>query len=393
MRKLFFSIAFLVLNLCNTSFAKSFKSDPVWIITDQQAATKIQSQFNSEKISRNKELVLLKMDQQELKSLTAFMHQWFHRCAGYTNYNSEAEALDALENNKSEEGIQKTEIEYQIKHDEVVFNLLSKVDTLRLKEFIAHFSSYPDRTYDTESGQASQHWLFDKWQELTLVNRPDITVNLINHNWLQPTIELVIQGKITPEKEIVIGGHGDSINIWGIGAPGADDNATGIAIINEIIHIIVNENFEPSSTLRFYSYAAEEVGLRGSRHVAQKLKADEREIIGALQLDMAGFHGSEEDIVLISDYTNIAQNNFLSQLIEHYLQLSWTFEACGYACSDHASWNAQGYAASFPFEATIHEINPYIHTTQDTLEKLDHSVEHVEKFVKLALAYMVEMSL
>src|SRR5690606_19840945 len=105
-------------------------------------------------------------------------------------------------------------------------------------------------------------------------------------------------------------------------------------------------NYRPAKTLMFMGYAAEEVGLRGSDEIASNFKAQAKNVIGKMQLDMTNYKGSEEDIVLISDYTSKEQNAFVANLIEEYLGVRWGWTACGYACSDHASWHRQGFAAS-----------------------------------------------
>ncbi len=104
------------------------------------------------------------------------------------------------------------------------------------------------------------------------------------------------------------------------------------------------------------------------------------------QLDMTNYKGDPKDIYLISDYTNATQNTYLANLAKAYLpELAVGTSQCGYACSDHASWNAQGYPASFPFEADQND-NPYIHSAYDTLERSDSQGNHALKYSKLALA-------
>jgi len=69
--------------------------------------------------------------------------------------------------------------------------------------------------------------------------------------------------------------------------------------------------------------------------------------------------------------------------------LAFFNNACGYACSDHASWDRAGYAAAFPFEAPFGEANPYAHTDQDTIAILN--IDHGLQFVRLGIGFMVEL--
>ena len=141
------------------------------------------------------------------------------------------------------------------------------------------------------------------------------------------------------------------------------------------------------------SYAAEEVGLRGSDEIAKLYQSQGVKVKGVMQLDMTNFDGGNWDIVLITDNTNQEQNEFVGRLIDTYLpDLRWTTDQCGYACSDHASWHRQRYPVSFPFEAAFNEYNDAIHTSSDTLAQSDHHAEHAVPFAKLATAFITEMS-
>lgn len=63
---------------------------------------------------------------------------------------------------------------------------------------------------------------------------------------------------------------------------------------------------------------------------------------------------------------------------------------CGYGCSDHASFNREGYVSAFPFEARFGTQNPNIHTIRDTEDKCDR--DYMGQMARLAASYVVEMS-
>lgn len=42
---------------------------------------------------------------------------------------------------------------------------------------------------------------------------------------------------------------------------------------------------------------------------------------------------------IVTDFTSAELNAFVRQLVPLYTTLSWADYRCGYACSDHASWN------------------------------------------------------
>lgn len=73
----------------------------------------------------------------------------------------------------------------------------------------------------------------------------------------------------------IIGGHYDSFT-WENPlqyAPGADDNASGIAAILEIARVMKMRNYESECTIKFITFAAEELmrfGNSGAEHYAQE---------------------------------------------------------------------------------------------------------------------------
>ena len=147
-------------------------------------------------------------------------------------------------------------------------------------------------------------------------------------------------------------------------------------------------------TVQFMAYAAEEIGLRGSNAIATSYRNANKNVIGVMQLDMTNYRGTlGYDIVIFTDFTNAAQNQFVTNLINTYQPgLNITTSACGYACSDHASWHNKSYPASMPFEATFNNDNPNIHTANDTISVSNNNANHAMRFTKLALSFVGELA-
>jgi leucyl aminopeptidase len=149
---------------------------------------------------------------------------------------------------------------------------------------------------------------------------------------------------------------------------------------------------KPERTIKFMAYAAEEVGLLGSKDIANSFKKDGKNVVGVMQLDMTNHPGTAgKDIVFMTDFTNQAQTEFMGKLIDTYVKVPWGYSKCGYGCSDHASWHNAGYPASMPFESTMQDINGKIHTKHDTIAQSGGDATHAEKFAKLAVSFLVEL--
>jgi leucyl aminopeptidase len=95
---------------------------------------------------------------------------------------------------------------------------------------------------------------------------------------------------------------------------------------------------------------------------------------------------------MVTDNTNAAQNTFVTNLLDTYAIATWANSSCGYACSDHASWHNNGFAASMPFEALMNQHNSAIHTVNDTLARSAGVATHALKFSKLGAAFVAELA-
>ncbi len=336
---------------------------------------------------------------EKLNNISQIMHQDFFRCGGYIIHDSKKEAYEALTAVKNKIW-QKAYVPQRIlkltKQDSVI-PMISTMEEIRITETIIKMSSFHNRYHTSSYGTDSQNWVLNKWKSITN-SRNDISVKEFTHSKTpQHSIIATVLGSKFPNEIIVLGGHGDTItdSIWlskkKARGPGADDNASGIAVLTEVLQIMVDNNYKPERTIQFISYAAEEVGLIGSNSIAKDYKAKNKTVTGVLQLDMTNFNGSDVDILLINDYTNDRLNTFISKLIDEYIHVPWGYTSCGYACSDHASWSNQGYAAVYPFEAKFKDYNKKIHSKNDTFEVSNNHSYHAVKFAKLALAFALEI--
>lgn len=372
----------------------------IWVTIGTDALPVLSKEFagHFKKTESRDGVTILKIKDSQRELLSELMHDNFHRCGGFMVEDSYEEARRTINGVRKRRWVnQHLFADYSIDQQSYVKNMVLKVDDGKIAQVIEHLSSYHNRYYKAQSGVDSSLWIKSKWEELA-ANRPDVTVEAWEHQkFPQPSIILTIPGSTHPDEIVVIGGHADSIaGFWGGAtrkAPGADDNASGIATMTEIIRIAMEKDYHPKKTVQFMAYAAEEVGLVGSKLIAQKYKADNKHVIGVIQLDMTNYKGTDEfDIVMMQDFTNAAQNTFLGELIEEYVHVPWGYSKCGYGCSDHASWTRNGYPASMPHEATMQDGNPHIHTDRDVIDQSDGHAGHAAHFAKLGLAYMVEMA-
>ncbi|CAE6423326.1 unnamed protein product [Rhizoctonia solani] len=276
-----------------------------------------------------------------------------------------------------------------------VKSIISTLSTSRMQSTLSTLTSYNNRYYTSSTGSTSSTWIYNQLVSIA-GSTSGITVSQFSHSWTQKSIIAKFNGASTTAAAVIFGCHIDSINLNSPSsgrAPGADDNGTGTVNLMEVFRALVAAGFSPVRPVEFHFYAAEEVGLLGSQAVAANYKSAGKSVYAMINLDMTGYFqpGSTEVIALVTDRVDSGLNTYLRSLISAYCSIPAGTDYCGYACSDHASWNSQGYPAAFPFEAPTAYENPYIHSSSDTTSVSGFSWTHSLEFAKLAAAAAVEL--
>jgi leucyl aminopeptidase len=338
-------------------------------------------------------IALVRFDAQDFQALSQLMHANHNRCGGFAVHDSLDEGMTALRA-KDQERIGPL-VAYTIDNAATVNGLLPQLSQATILATIQQLSGaagFTTRYYTSAGGGQASTWLKDLWTGYA-ASRPEVTIELVETGWTQKSVIATIPGSTLASEVVVIGGHLDSINQSGSVAPGADDDASGIATLSEVFRVLMATSYHPARTVKLMAYAGEEVGLLGSKQIVSTYQTNHVNVVGVMQFDMTNYKGSATDIVFMTDYTNAAQNAFAYSLVDTYLTgITRSTDACGYACSDHASWNNAGVPASMPFEAKMTEYNPAIHSANDTLAKSGNDAVHALKFAKLGVAYVGELA-
>ncbi|KAJ3126086.1 Leucine aminopeptidase 1 [Nowakowskiella sp. JEL0407] len=281
---------------------------------------------------------------------------------------------------------------------ELVKSLSSEISAPNLQKFLETLTNFPTRYFRSTSGTKSSQWIYT---QLTSVKsqksnpQTRISIRKFIHDWNQPSLIARIEAvNSTNHKVVIISAHQDSINGWNPygTAPGADDDGSGTTTIFEAFRIIALSDFVPTHPLEFHFYSAEEGGLLGSQRVAAEYARRNVDVLAMIQFDMTGYSPATRTPTVAVGMDNVdpVTTKFLKALVKEYSTFKLVETKCGYACSDHASFWKVGYSSAFCTEAEIKDGSPYIHTTRDTFATINF--EHVQEFVKVAIAWGVEWS-
>lgn len=178
-----------------------------------------------------------------------------------------------------------------------------------------------------------------------------------------------IPGSVTPSNRVVICGHYDSYR--SSSAPGADDNASGTGAVMEAARIAVPYSFD--YTVDFVCFSAEEWGLYGSEHYAAEASQSGQNIVAVLNLDMISYTDvTPEDLDLVCNNSSAWLADRFTAVTAEYVPALPCLKVvdASLTWSDHASFWNEGYSALCGIE-DVADTNPYYHTPQDTIDKLN----------------------
>ncbi|MHC4208351.1 MAG: M28 family peptidase [Planctomycetota bacterium] len=164
-------------------------------------------------------------------------------------------------------------------------------------------------------------------------------------------------GTIYPNQEYIIRSHLDSVD-----NPGADDNASGTALILEAARVL--SQYESAYTIRYIAFDREEQGLVGSyAYVADHAGAD---ILGMISADMVAYNIGTNSATIHGGSGSTNLKNVLTAAVNEYGDGLTPIPSGSSGGSDHAPFEGAGYEAVLLIEEWG---NPYYHTPQDNVDE------------------------
>lgn len=203
-------------------------------------------------------------------------------------------------------------------------------------------------------------------------------------------IEAEIKGASKPDEIIIIGAHYDSCD-----CPGANDNASGVAAIMELAHLMKRRVY--SKTVRFVAFTNEEHFFSkngmGSFFYAKRCKERKENIIAMYSLETIGYYtdvkGSQKFPLglkyfypdtgnFVAFVSNGKSKKLLKSTVKSFRKhtdfpsegLAAPAWVKGVAWSDHHQFWKKGYSALMITDTAFFRY-PHYHTLEDTPDKMD----------------------
>ena len=184
--------------------------------------------------------------------------------------------------------------------------ILDEVNRSRIEATVRRLAAFGTR--HTLSSQddpvrgigAATNWLYEQFQLIAAASGGRLTVEKQTYIQ-QPALRIPVETPITnviatlrgstsPDRVYVVTGHIDSrctdVMDAVSDAPGADDDASGVAVALELARVMAAR--QPRATIVFAGVAGEEQNLYGSRYMAQQMKAAGVVVRGMFSNDIIG---------------------------------------------------------------------------------------------------------
>lgn len=125
---------------------------------------------------------------------------------------------------------------------------------------------------------------------------------------------------------VVLGAHYDHIGVLkqvdgDSIANGANDNATGVSVLLELARSLNKNNLRRSTLICFFT--AEEIGLIGSEHLANRLNKDNLNISLMINFEMLGLPMNEEFMGFLTGYNRSNLGEVINTIAEEELVGEW----------------------------------------------------------------------
>jgi Zn-dependent M28 family amino/carboxypeptidase len=190
--------------------------------------------------------------------------------------------------------------------DPAIRKLVGEISQDRIGANIKTLAAFGTRGNYSHGIGAARGWIVDQFHSYS--PRLEVSFDTAKKGAADiVSVITVLRGADQPEKRILITAHYDSINLRAgdkapdAKAPGADDDASGTAVVLELARVMSQYRFR--KTIVFIAFAGEEVGMIGSTHYAAHARVAGEQVEAVFNNDIVGSNmvGVTHDSIYGSD--------------------------------------------------------------------------------------------
>ncbi|WP_338760564.1 M28 family metallopeptidase [Bernardetia sp. ABR2-2B] len=199
-------------------------------------------------------------------------------------------------------------------YDTKVYDIISTISSENVEKDVKKLADFgtrhtlSDTVSETRGIGAARRWIKSEFDKISAECNGCLEVyyqrnllekgannRIVNNVWIVNVVA-VLRGTQNPNSYAIMSGDIDSrasdVTNYTIDAPGANDNATGIAGILEAARVLSKYHVEGKSkfksSIAFAALSGEEQGLFGGKFMAEQAKKDNWDVIGVINNDMIG---------------------------------------------------------------------------------------------------------
>ncbi|MEK7627498.1 MAG: M20/M25/M40 family metallo-hydrolase [Patescibacteria group bacterium] len=206
----------------------------------------------------------------------------------------------------------------------------------------------------------------------------------------------IIRGK-NDKENIVIGAHYDHLGRGEFGVkeekykgqihPGANDNASGVAVLLEVARSLKSQNFQPERNIIFVAFSGEEAGKIGSKYYAMHMNRGEK-CVGMINIDTVG--QIKDNKILVIGAQSAKEWKELLERASLVSLLKVDFIPMDLDSSDQKSFHEAG----IPAIQLLSGIDLNYHRPSDTLDQINFAgLNEVVKFTEEAVRELTKRNL
>ncbi len=212
----------------------------------------------------------------------------------------------------------------------------------------------------------------------------------------QYNIAATIDGITDGNQRIVMGAHYDDVVAPDgdpmVFAPGADDNASGVAALFESVRVLSLHQFEPVYDIEFVAFSAEELmyfGNSGAQAYVDTALAKGVNMELMINNDMIAYTASDNWELTISNYVGSQWITYIAEEItEEYTSIDpYVRELSNQGGADCKYFYEAGVPCVYFMEK---DFNPYYHTENDLVENCD--IEYTAEAIKVSVGSVIKAS-
>jgi hypothetical protein len=263
--------------------------------------------------------------------------------------------------------------------------LLATLSAARAQADLGYLASFDTRQSTSPQYYSAAMWAADRFRSMGCSVEPLQGVDVNG----QPTYNVIATFKGTgaaPRELVLVTAHLDSINHeGGQTAPGADDNASGVAGVLELATCLASHSF--ARDLQFVLFGGEEQDLNGSTHYVSHPPTTQT-ISAVVNLDMIATRNGTAKPTMVIEGAAVSAGIMTALEASANTYTGLTVEtSTNYWGSDHVPFIDANLPAVLLIEGSD-RANHQVHSARDTVNHLDYPL--MLDILRANLAFLVD---